>query len=47
MAALLMGFVLALFQRLTPEFATIAAISVGAFAAANAYSKGKSDPGTS
>ena len=34
--ALTMGFVLALLTKLTPEFATIASITVGAFAAGNA-----------
>ena len=36
-AALLFGFVLAMYQRLTPDFAMIASICVGAFAAANAF----------
>lgn len=33
--ALLLAFVLALLQRLTPEFATVASIAVGAFSYAN------------
>lgn len=33
---LLLGFILALLGRLTPEFATVASIAVGVFAAGNA-----------
>jgi uncharacterized membrane protein YjjB (DUF3815 family) len=36
MAALVIGFVLALLGKLSAEFATIAAVAVGAFAAGNA-----------
>ena len=35
-AALTMGFILALLGKLTGDFATIASITVGAFAAGNA-----------
>lgn len=36
MGALVMAFVLGMFGRLTPEFATVATICVGAFSWANA-----------
>ena len=37
MVALVLAFVLSLLGKLTAEFATIATIAVGAFAASNAY----------
>lgn len=36
MASLALAFVLALLGKLTPEFATVASVATGAFAAANA-----------
>lgn len=36
MAALILGFALALLEKLSGEFATIASVACGAFAAANA-----------
>lgn len=42
--ALTYGFTLAMFEKLTPEFATIATVCVGAFHWANASSKGKIPP---
>jgi len=41
------GFVLALFGKLTPEFATICSIGVASFAAANAFNKRATSPNNS
>lgn len=41
MAALVGAVLLAFFQKLTAEYATVASICVGAFNAANAYGKPK------
>lgn len=39
--ALVLAFVLAIFGKLTGEFATVAAITVGAFTAANSVERAK------
>jgi hypothetical protein len=45
-AALSMGFILALLGKLTGDFATIASITVGAFAAGNAMEHYRSNEKT-
>jgi hypothetical protein len=43
--ALVLAFVLAMFGKLTGEFATIASVTVGAFTAANAFVHGAGQKG--
>jgi hypothetical protein len=46
MYALTGAFVLALLNKLTSEYATVASIVVGSFSAADAYITGKHAPGS-